>query len=106
MNQSVNRGSTIQKNSNSIIHEDSVPAPELVLGKKFLNNKNEEVHLEEIQKAHLIFLFFTGLWMMCFPLGVMICVVAMLVFIIESLRLPLILWLLLLLFTLLGLLLV
>ncbi len=58
----MNRTGLNTKNNNV----EEVPVHhEFILGKRFINNKNEEIFLEEIQKAHLVFLFFTGLW--CSP---------------------------------------
>ena len=37
-------------------------ATEFALGRKFINNKLEEVPIEEIFKAQIIFVIFTGLW--------------------------------------------
>lgn len=66
MNHSVNRNNRntqrAEPTSNPQHQEEVVPVIETVLGKKFINNKFEEVHLDEIQKAHIIFVFFTGLW--------------------------------------------
>lgn len=48
--------------NNNTNQSATIPGQEFTLGRKFINNKNVGILIEDIHKAQIIFLFFSSLW--------------------------------------------